>query len=81
MSTKRYWTPPALAERWGVSPEKVIGFITRGELLAVNFAERLDGRPRWRISEEAIEAFLLARTAQPRPARRKRRTETYPHYV
>jgi hypothetical protein len=69
-------TPPELADRWGISPAKVLSFIRRGELTAVNLATRLGGRPRWAISAEAVAAFERRRssaaTATPRPQRRPR---------
>ncbi len=80
-ATHAYLSPPAIAERLGVSPEKVIRWIARGELRAVNLADRLGGRPRWRVSQADLESFLAARAAQPRPGRRRPRTESYPRYV
>jgi hypothetical protein len=66
-------TPPQVAKLWGVSPEKVIGFIRRGELRAVNLASRLGGRPRYRIDPRDMEAFERARTAIPKLSPRKRK--------
>jgi len=62
---KSFMSPPELAERLGVNPEKIIGFIRDGLLVAVNVAANTRGRPRWRISEEAVDAFLLARQSKP----------------
>lgn len=75
-------THPAIARRLGISPEKVRGWISRGELAAVNVADRSDGTPRWKVSEEALAAFLATRTAKPAPksARRAKR-EPYHRYV
>lgn len=58
-------TAPEVAKLLRVSPEKIRGFILRGELLAANVAERLGGRPRWRISPADLDAFLAARSAAP----------------
>lgn len=58
-------TPPELAERWGVSAPKVIAFIENGELEAINIAHRNCTRPRYRISQEAIEAFERSRLVIP----------------
>jgi hypothetical protein len=62
-----------LARLWGISPEKVISWIRRGELRAVNVASRLGGRPRWLIDPKDVEDFERRRTATaaPRPRRRK----------
>jgi hypothetical protein len=59
----RCLTPPQVARRWAVSPEKVIALIGRGELRAFNVG--LGHRPRWRIPEDAVAAFEQRRGAQP----------------
>lgn len=66
-------TPPEIAERLRVSPDKVRAWIDRGELLAVNVAERLGGRPRWRIDPEALADFERRRGAQRKPKATRRR--------
>jgi excisionase family DNA binding protein len=58
-------TPPEIAERLRVSEDKVRGWILRGELAAVNVADRLGGRPRWRVSAEALAEFQARRAALP----------------
>jgi excisionase family DNA binding protein len=60
-----YLTPPQLAKRLGVSPDKVCVWIRRGELRAVNVADRPNGRPRWRIAPLDIATFEARRSAQP----------------
>ena len=63
-----------LTERYGVSEHTVLGWIRSGELRAVNVGRRVGGKkPRWRITQEALEAFELLRTPGPPPARMKRR--------
>lgn len=67
-------TPPDVARHLGVDADKVRGWISRGELVAVNVATTLGGRPRWRIRTEDLEAFLLRRQSQSpavRPSRRR----------
>ena len=59
------FSPPELARRWRVSPDKVVGWIRSGELAAFNVAARPGGRPRWRVSPEAMAAFEAARSATP----------------
>ena len=70
----RWLTPPQVAAQLGVDPGKVIGWIRRGELTAVNVAESLGGRPRYRISPDALKDFLKRRQTGPqeRPTRRRR---------
>lgn len=60
-------TPPRLAKQLGVSCEKVLTWIRNGELRAINVAERLSGRPRWRISPAALEEFCKRRESSPPP--------------
>ena len=55
-----YVTPPRLAKRLAVSPEKVLGWIRRGELRAVDVADKQGGRPRWRIRRERYFGVLGA---------------------
>ena len=72
-----YLTPPKYAERLGIKPEKVLGWIARGELRAINVAGRVGGRPRWRISVEAIADFERRRSAvKPAKTRRRRKRQT-----
>jgi hypothetical protein len=69
---RRCYTPPTAAEFLGVSPEKIIHFIRRGELRASNITADPSGRPRYVITPEALEAFLASRQPNP-PAHRPRR--------
>jgi excisionase family DNA binding protein len=63
-----------LCERYGVSEHTVLGWIASGELRAVNVGRRPAGKkPRWRISQQALQAFELARTSTPPPPRARRR--------
>jgi excisionase family DNA binding protein len=73
----RWLTPPEIARSRGVSDEKVLRWITSGELKAVNLADHGSRRPRYRISPEALEAFDRGRQVipPPKPTRRRRKTE------
>ncbi len=63
-----------LCERYGVGEHTVLGWIASGELKAVNVGRRLAAKkPRWRITQEALAAFELARTHTPPPPRTKHR--------
>ena len=66
-ATRRYLSPPAVAQTLGVNESKILGWIRNGELRGVNVAQNRNGRPRWRVSQEALDAFLAARSPQPTP--------------
>jgi hypothetical protein len=73
-------TPPELAARWGVAPEKILFWIRAGELRAID-ASLLRGskKPRFLIDESDIEAFEAARqVAAPLPTPRRRKKKTLP---
>jgi excisionase family DNA binding protein len=68
------YTVQDLERRFGVTVHTVLGWIRSGELRAVNVGRRPGARkPRWRITQAAVEAFELARTATPPPPRARRR--------
>jgi excisionase family DNA binding protein len=68
------YTVHDLCERFGVGEHTVLTWIRSGELKAVNVGRAPAGkRPRWRITEAALEAFELLRTPSPLPPRTKRR--------
>lgn len=59
------FTVQEIQRRYGVTVHTVLGWIRAGELRAVNVG-RAPGKkkPRWRITEHALEQFELARTAR-----------------
>ena len=65
--------PPQVAERFGVDPHKILGWIRRGELRAVNVATSTGGRPRFRISPADLAIFEASRAAGPQPKITRRR--------
>jgi len=71
-------SPPALAAKWGVSPEKVIAWIRSGELRAIDAATTRGGRPRYLIDVDDISDFEQRREVQPPPRPAKRRRSTIP---
>lgn len=71
-----YLTPPEIAKLLRVAPDKVLGWIRRAELRAVNVGNGT--RPRYRVSREALDAFLQAREVQPPPPRQVRRRREQP---
>jgi excisionase family DNA binding protein len=63
-----------ICERYGVTVHTVLQWIRSGELRAVNVGRRPGARkPRWRITQEALEHFELARTPAPPPPRARRK--------
>ena len=72
----RYLTPPEVAQRLGISIKKILHWIETAELRAVNTATRRTGRPRWKITPEALAEFERSRTnvaPAPLPVRKTRR--------
>ena len=75
--TRAYLTVAELAQSLACDAGKILTWIHRGELEALNVAESATGRPRWRIPREAWERFMLVRSnrstaAKPRAKRRRR---------
>ena len=73
-----------VCERLGVNEHTVLGWIRSGELRAVNVGRRPGGKkPRWRITQEALEAFEQLRRptpSVPRARRRRRPAEVIEFY-
>ena len=76
-STATSLTPPELASRWRVSPEKVIGLIRSGALRGFDVAMPRSKRPLYRINLSEVIAFEERRSArQPvKPTRRKKKKQ------
>jgi hypothetical protein len=80
--------PPAgysvadLCRRWKIGGDKIRAFLRRGELVAINMATNLSGRPQWRITPESVERFEQRRSSAPppKPARRRKRTSAVDYY-
>jgi hypothetical protein len=72
-TTPGYLVPRALAKRWSVCVDKVVGFIKTGELRAFNVASSTSTRPRYRISIEEVRRFeeQTRSDASPRSAESK----------
>ena len=68
-----FLTAPQIAESLGVNPHKVILWIARGELLAIDISQTRAKMPRWRIRREDFDAFLERRTSSPTPKTVRRR--------
>lgn len=65
MATKKM-TPPQLAERWGVSDEKILTLIRNGELRAINVSSGTQ-RARYLIDEADVAEFEARRATRPLP--------------
>lgn len=63
MEPVTYLTTGQIAKRLRVSPEKVLGWIRRAELRAVNIGN--GNRPSYRINPDDLEVFLRRREVQP----------------
>ena len=72
---RRFLSVPELAEMLAVKDTKILHWISTGELQAFNAGTSRNGRPRWRISVEAFEAFQAARASVPTspPTQRRQR--------
>lgn len=68
-----YFTPPELARKWGFGRDKVLAWIHSGKLEAINAATHTGGRPRYRITMEAIRKFEKSRLERPPPPAPRRR--------
>ncbi len=74
-------TPPQIAKRLNVSPDKVRSWIAKGELNATNVATGKTGRPRYRVSETDLADFQKKRQPSkpsPKPPRRQKKE---PHVI
>lgn len=66
---------PDVASVLGVNREKIRAWIRAGLLKAINVSA--GPRPRWRISQQALDEFLESRTSKPAArATRRRRTDS-----
>lgn len=61
-----------------VDDGKILGWIHSGQLIGINIAHDVGGRPRWRVSQAALDGFLLRRQSQPPAPARRKRTELPP---
>lgn len=71
---ERLLTPPQVAQRLRIKPERVIAMIRSGELRGSDVASRGSRRPRYRIDPADLAAWLAGRAvvAATRPIPRRR---------
>jgi len=76
------FSPNQVAHRLSVGVHTVLAWIASGELRALNTARKATGRPRWKITSEALVSFEAKRTVGPVPraTRRRRRISGYTDY-
>ena len=56
---------PKVAQRLGVSPSKVLHWVRLGEIRACNLARDRNGRPRYAIDVNDLDAFERSRQVVP----------------
>jgi hypothetical protein len=76
------FTVTDLCRRWRIGPDKIRSFLRRGELVGVNVAASLSGKPQWRITAESVERSERRRSSvpPPKPPRRRRRAAVIDYY-
>lgn len=65
------YSVPSVAAALGTNVNKVRSFIHNGQLKAINLSS--GPRPRWRITADALDAFLELRSSKAAPPRSTRR--------
>ncbi len=65
-------TPPTIAKRYGIKPEKVIAWIRSGRLRAIDVSEG-SKRPRFRIDVDDLADFERSLSVVPPPRQPKKR--------
>lgn len=65
--------PNELATAWGIKPEKVLDWIRRGELKAIDVSSRESRKPRYRIEPAALAEFKSKRLPTPPSPNTRRR--------
>jgi hypothetical protein len=78
------FTLKQICDRYCVGETTVLGWIRTGQLQALTVGRALNKKkPRWRVTEEALAAFELSRTASPspEPVRRRRQSAGVIEYI
>lgn len=71
------YTVRDLENRYGVREHTVLAWIKSGELKAINVGTAPGKlKPRWRVTEAALQAFEALRQATPPPQRTRRRRQS-----
>ncbi len=77
ISTPDTLTPPQVAKRYGVSADTVRTWIQSGQLKATNLSKA--GRPRYKVTSQALDEFNKVRAVQecPKVERRRKPAKDY----
>lgn len=78
MPSDRTYSPGDLAARYACKPETICAMIARGDIAAVNIGLGTI-KPRWRVTQAALDRFEAARAAKSAPATTRRRRRKKPH--
>jgi hypothetical protein len=62
-----------LKKRYAVGEHTILQWIRNGDLAAINVSRQQGKRPKWRFTQESIDAFELLRGSQPEPTRTRHR--------
>jgi hypothetical protein len=75
------YKPRDLCRRWRVGLDRIMGWIRRGELRALDMSSSRSGRPRFVVTPESLAEFEARRTTTPPPKTvRKKRTNEIDFY-
>lgn len=71
-----------VSKRYGVGQHTVHTWIANGDLRAIDISRRDGGKPKWHITDEALEAFEQRRSSvqpakRPRPRLRDKAPEVF----
>jgi excisionase family DNA binding protein len=81
LNIRRYYSPTELAKILGIDSEGILELIHSGELAASNIARsRAAGKPRWRISQEALDRFMASRAKQSVAPKRRIKTKVKDYF-
>ena len=69
------YTVQKIAERYAVGEHTVLRWIRTGDLRAIDVSRNSGGKPRWRVTQESLQAFEALRTGTPAPATKRRRRQ------
>jgi hypothetical protein len=67
-----YLQPREVATRLAISYEQVLALVRAGELVGINTAAKLTGRPHYSIALESVEEFERRRRVGPAPQSKRR---------
>ena len=76
-------TPPEVARIWGVSADKILGWIRSGELRAIDASQSRGQRPRFLIDVKDLDDFESRRSvvsSLKKPTQRHRRDHKVTEY-